>query len=302
MKKVVVIGSNGLLGQTLVSSLLPHPYYKVYAMASGKNRNPMVDEERYYAIDIEDLKTIKWQLNLLEPDFVINALAMTHVDACEKEQKRCKRINTDFTAQLALVCKELESHLIHISTDFIFDGKEGFYTEEDSPNPVNYYGWSKLWAEEKVRQSGVVYTILRTIVVYGKVWNMKRNNIVLWVKESLENGKAITLVDDQLRMPTYVGNLAEACLLAMDKKAVGTFHISGKDLMSIYEMGKKIATFYNLDPTLIKIIPSEKLGQPAKRSPKTGFILDKAIEKLGYKPMSFEEGLQMLSEDLINIQ
>lgn len=291
MKKIVVIGSNGLLGQTLVNKLIAHPEFQLYAMASGENRNTNASDLRYFSIDLQDFKTIRWQLNLIEPHFVINALAMTNVDACETQQDDCKRINTDFVTALAEVCKELSTHLIHISTDFIFDGTEGFYTEDDIANPVNYYGWSKLWAENGIQESGVVYTILRTIVVYGKVEQMKRNNIVLWIKDSLEKGQSINLVDDQFRMPTYVGSLADACILVMQKQAVGIFNICGRDLLSIYDMGCQIADFYGLKKNLIQIVQTSSLTQPAKRPPKTGFLLEKAITKLGFKPLSLQEGL-----------
>lgn len=291
MKKIVVIGSNGLLGQTLVNKLIAHPEFQLYAMASGENRNTNASDLRYFSIDLQDFKTIRWQLNLIEPHFVINALAMTNVDACETQQDDCKRINADFVTALAEVCKELSTHLIHISTDFIFDGTEGFYTEDDTANPVNYYGWSKLWAENGIQESGVVYTILRTIVVYGKVEQMKRNNIVLWIKDSLEKGQSINLVDDQFRMPTYVGSLADACILVMQKQAVGIFNICGRDLLSIYDMGSQIADFYGLKKNLIQIVQTSSLTQPAKRPPKTGFLLEKAITKLGFKPLSLQEGL-----------
>lgn len=283
-----------MLGQTLVNKLLNHPEYQLYAMAAGENRNTEVQELRYFSLDLNDFTSIKWQLNLIEPDFVINALAMTHVDACETNQEDCKRINTDFVSQLAAVCKELKTHLIHISTDFIFDGKEGFYAEEDAPSPVNYYGWSKLWAEQAIVDSGVVYSILRTILVYGKVANMKRNNIVLWIKESLEKGQSINLVDDQFRMPTYVGSLADACLLNMEKNAVGIYHISGKDLLSVYDLGLEIAAYFQLDSSLIQPIQTSQLTQPAKRPPKTGFLLDKAVEKLGFQPLTLQEGLEAM--------
>lgn len=294
MKKVVVIGSNGLLGQTLIDKLYNKSDYQLFAMASGKNRNAAYPDLKYFSIDLLDLKYIKMQLNLIEPQYVINALAMTNVDACELNQDDCKRINTDFVAELAAYCKELQAHLIHISTDFIFDGKEGFYHEEDTPNPINYYGWSKLWSEKAIQESGVVYSILRTIVVYGRLKQMKRNNIVVWIKETLENGQTINLVDDQFRMPTFVGSLADACILCIEKNSVGIFNISGKDLLSVYDMGLEIAEFYNLDKNLIKIVQTASLSQPAKRPPQTGFILDKATKKLGFQPLTFKEGLEMM--------
>ncbi len=296
--KVVVIGSNGLLGQTLVSKLYNNPEYSLYAMASGKNRNSKTPDLSYFEIDLADFKSVNIQLNLLEPDFIINALAMTNVDACETEKDVCDFVNVDFVEQLALLSYELAAHLIHISTDFIFDGVTGLYTEKDLPNPVNYYGFSKLKSEEKVQENLENHTILRTILVYGKVDNMKRSNIVLWVKESLEKGETIRIVDDQYRMPTYVGSLAEACVLTMEKKAKGVFHISGNELLSIYDIALQIADFYNLPKALIQPIKSKDFNQKAKRPPKTGFVLEKAVDTLGFRSLSFIEGLALFQNDL----
>ena len=297
--KVVVIGSNGLLGQTLVNKMYSQADYKLYAMASGENRNSKATDFSYFEINISDFKTIKLQLNLIAPDFIINALAMTNVDACEVEQDNCDAINVHFVKELAIISKELNAKLIHISTDFIFDGEKGdFYEEQDTPNPVNYYGLSKLKAEQAVQEHATQFAILRTILVYGKVANMKRSNIVLWVKKSLENGESIRVINDQYRMPTYVGNLANACVLAMEKDATGIFHISDKEYLSIYDIAQQIARFYNLPKELILPISTAELNQKAKRPPKTGFVLDKAKAELGYNPLSFIDGLILFHANL----
>ncbi len=296
-KKVVIIGSNGLLGQTLVNKLYKHPDYNLYAMASGENRNSEVKELNYFEIDIADFKTIKLQLNLISPDFIINALAMTNVDTCEVDKKICDAVNVDFVKKLAVTSNEIGTHLIHISTDFIFDGVDGMYSENDTPYPINYYGLSKLKSEKAIQKNRTDYTILRTILVYGKVANMKRSNIVLWVKKSLENKEPIRVVNDQYRMPTFVGSLADACLLVMKKKAKGVFHISDKELLSIYDIALQIADFYNLPTSLITSIASSEFKQKAKRPPNTGFNLTKAIDRLGFKPLYFVEGLAQLQLD-----
>ncbi len=289
--KVVIIGSNGMLGQSLVNRLEGQDPYQIFAMASGVNRNPAKQNCNYFNIDITDFKTIKWQLTLIEPDVIINALAMTNVDICEVEKELCDKVNVNFTADLALISKELKAHFIHISTDFIFDGSKGLYTEDDTPNPVNYYGLSKWKAEQKTKEIGGEFSILRTILVYGKLANMKRNNIVLWVKQSLEKGETIKIVNDQYRMPTYVGSIVDACVLIMEQKATGVFNISGSEFLSIYEMALQVAKFYNLEDTLIQPTDSKTFVQKAKRPPKTGFVLEKAINELGFKPLSLREGL-----------
>ncbi len=296
--KVIVIGSNGLLGQTLVNKLYKHSKYQLYAMASGENRNSKVAALNYFEIAITDFKSIKLQLNLIKPDFIINALAMTNVDACEVEQTQCDVVNVSFVEQLARISFELGTHLIHVSTDFIFDGVDGMYRENDTPNPINYYGLSKLKSEKVIQKILIKYTILRTILVYGKVANMKSRNIVLWVKESLENKTLIRIVNDQFRMPTYAGSIADACVLAMEKQATGVYHISGNEYLSIYDLAVQIADFYNLPKELIQSIATSELSQKALRPPKTGFDLTKAIDELGFKPLNFAEGLAQFQNDL----
>ena len=295
MPKVVVLGSNGLLGQTLTNKLLQNENFEVFPMAYGDNRNPNVPIEIFKTIDIDDIDDLNKKIEDIKPQFIINAIAMTNVDACEVNQEECKKVNTGFVFELTQICKTNDCHLIHISTDFIFDGVKGNYSEQEIPNPVNYYGWSKLWAEDAIVNSGVSHTILRTILVYGKVANMKRNNIVLWLVDSLKQGKSISLVNDQWRMPTYVGSLADACILSMEQKVKGIFNISGKEIMSIYDMGIKIAEFYGFDSSLISSIPTSQLSQKAKRPSKTGFNLQKAIDNLDFRPLTLEEGLTLLN-------
>ena len=200
---------------------------------------------------------------------------MTNVDACENDKEGCYDLNVHVVENLAAVCSEINAHLIHISTDFIYDGVKGNYTEEDIPNPLSYYGETKLLSEERLQDSNINYTILRTILVYGLVKDMSRSNIVLWVKESLENKKEITIVDDQYRAPTYVEDLALACKVSIDKKATGIFNISSNQLLSIYEIAQEIADAFGLDKNLIKPISTSTLNQTASRPAKTGFDLTK---------------------------
>jgi dTDP-4-dehydrorhamnose reductase len=189
-------------------------------------------------------------------------------------------------------------HFIHLSTDFIFDGEAGPYKEEDKPNPVSYYGWSKAESEKIVESSTLKWCIIRTIIVYGIAEQMSRSNIVLWAKEALEKKQEVKVVDDQFRSPTLAEDLAQGCILAAMKEATGIFHISGKDNMSILEMVNRIADFFKLDKSLIKSIKSSTLNQAAKRPMVTGFILDKARKELGYEPHFLEEGLGILEEQL----
>ncbi|WP_233861361.1 SDR family oxidoreductase [Tenacibaculum piscium] len=309
MKNVLITGSNGLLGQTLVNLLVAENHqnkhqnkinnkYNVIGFSRGENRSGRTDFT-YISIDITDKKNLLQELKKHQPDVIINTAAMTNVDACENHKTACDALNIDAVKNLIAFSEENKTHLIHLSTDFIFDGKKGFYKETDVPNPLNYYGKSKLKAEEILTKSTINYTILRTILVYGKVFDMSRSNIVLWVKKSLEENKNITIVNDQYRMPTYVEDLALACKLAMDNDITGIFNISSNTLLSIYEIAQQIATVFNLDKQLIAPISTKELGQKAMRPPKTGFDLTNTKSVLKFIPKSFKENLQIFKEKLI---
>jgi dTDP-4-dehydrorhamnose reductase len=193
-------------------------------------------------------------------------------------------------------------HFIHLSTDFIFDGTRGPLTEEEKPNPLSYYAETKLEAERIVIASKLKWAIARTVLVYGIVDNMSRSNIVLWVKQNLEQGKTINVVDDQFRTPTLAEDLADGCILIAEKGAEGIFNISGKDFYSIIDLAYAVADYYKLDKSLIKPSKSADIKQPAKRPPKTGFIIDKARKVLGYNPHSFQEGIKLMEEQILKMK
>ena len=187
---------------------------------------------------------------------------------------------------------------MHLSTDFIFDGADGPYTEDAEANPVSFYGWSKYAAEKLVIHSKVKWAIARTILVYGIAHDMSRSNIILWVKNSLESGKAINVVNDQWRTPTLAEDLADGCILIARQRAEGIFNISGKDLLNPYQMAVMTADYFGLDKSLINKTDGSQFKQTAKRPARTGFILDKPVKVLGYDPKSFQEGIAFLAEQI----
>lgn len=297
-KTILITGSNGLLGQTLVKKLTENKEITVIATSLGTNRIREKTGYRYEEMDISNSNQVEALFEKYRPNVVINTAAMTNVDACEVEKQSCRKLNVDAVELLIQNCEKHHSHLIQLSTDFVFDGKDGPYEETATPNPISYYGESKYEAEEIVRNASIKWSIVRTIIIYGLVDDMSRSNIVLWAKEALEQKKELKIVNDQYRSPTYVGDLADACISIALKSATGIFHISGKDLMSIAELVRRVAAFFQLDGTNIKEISSESLNQAAKRPPKTGFIIEKAKKLLDYQPKSFEQGLERLKKQL----
>ncbi|MBC7759962.1 MAG: SDR family oxidoreductase [Phormidesmis sp. FL-bin-119] len=298
MKRILVTGSNGLLGQKLTDISILDKDVELIATSVGANRHLLKSGYIYEEFDIRDAERLVELVEKYLPDAIINTAAMTNVDTCEAEKDMCKALNVDAVETLAAVCQKYNIHLVHISTDFIFDGEDGPYSEDAEPNPLSFYGLTKLQAEDLLKSSSSRWTVLRTIIVYGIVSDMSRSNIVLWAKGALEKGVPINVVNNQWRMPTLAEDLAIGCILAVKKEAEGVFNISGKDLMSIIEIVERVADFYGLDKSLIIPISAESLNQTARRPKKTGFILDKAIRELGYQPRSFEEGMEVLDQQL----
>ncbi|QEC53829.1 dTDP-4-dehydrorhamnose reductase [Anseongella ginsenosidimutans] len=298
MQTILVTGSNGLLGQKLTSLLKDNPEYQLVATSKGPDRYPGKGGYLYREMDIRDENQVQEVIATHRPDVIIHTAAMTNVDACEKDREGCRRLNVDATRYLVNAAGKQNAFFIHLSTDFIFNGESGPYREEDHPDPLSYYGNTKLESETIVRESSAEWAILRTIIVYGVVQDMSRSNIVLWAKGALEKGQPINVVNDQFRMPTLAEDLAEACVLTAKKRARGIFHVSGEDYMSILELVQRVARFFNLDESVITPIPAATLNQAAKRPPKTGFILDKARRELNYHPHSFEEGLEIVKKQL----
>jgi len=271
--------------------------YSVFGLSKGDNRMNRNDF-LYYDIDITNYSQLEECITYIQPSFIINTAAMTNVDTCELKPEECNNLNIEAVKYLTQICTKLNIHFIQISTDFIFDGSKGIYKETDLPNPLSIYGHSKLKAENIVKNSGVNFSILRTILVYGKGVNLKRNNIVLWVKDMLENNKEITIVDDQYRMPTYVEDLAMACKLIVDKNISGVYHISSNELLSVFEIANQIADVFGLNKKFIKPITSKTLNQKAIRPQKTGFDLSKTIKELDFQPTSFLLGLKRFKQTL----
>lgn len=309
--KYLITGSNGLLGQHLVK-LLKNKAGRVIATARGENRLKDTSGYDFVSLDINDREQVLHVVASHKPDVIIHGAAMTQVDECETEKTRCWQTNVLATQYLIEAAQQTGAAFLLVSTDFIFDGEYGPYDENALPNPVSYYGLSKLAAEMLLLTSGLRAAIARTVLVYGVAEDLSRSNIVLWVKKSLEQGKNIRVVDDQWRTPTLVEDLATGCKLiaarladenmdkASEKAEVSVYNISGKDMLTPYQMALKVADFFKLDKSLIEKADASSFSQTARRPPKTGFTIDKAKNELGYEPHSFEEGISVVGKALEN--
>lgn len=297
MKRILITGSNGLLGQKLAELLLPRQGVEVLATSRGENKlAERLPTLPFRSMDVTRPAQVEQVISEFRPTHIIHTAAMTNVDQCENDHAGALLLNRDAVQYLVDACEQYHVHLVHVSTDFIFDGADGPYDEEATGNPVNFYGETKLQAEEIVKQARCKWAILRTVLVYGVAHDYGRTNIVLWVRDSLQAGKVIKVVTDQLRTPTLAEDLAMGCWLAVEKDAEGIFHISGSEMMSPYEIAMQVAEFFALDNSLIDKADSSTFTQPAKRPARTGFYIHKAETRLGYRPHTFLQGIQMVAE------
>jgi dTDP-4-dehydrorhamnose reductase len=292
--RILVTGSNGLIGQTLIERLHLESDWEIFGSSQSDNHVKSLLPEYFLKANLAGSGQISGVIADIKPDVVVHCGAMTQVDPCEADPDLCDRVNIDGTREAAKAAEKAGSHFIYLSTDFVFDGEKGPYSEEDTPSPVSTYGWSKLQGEFITLSLRCPAAVVRTILVYGVAPAMNRSNLVLWVRKSLMENQPIRVVDDQFRMPTLADDLAEGIARIILGQKRGIFHLSGPEMTSVYDFAVKTARFFSLDETLISPVSSRTLNQPGQRPRSTGFILDKAISELGYAPKNLEEGLSVV--------
>lgn len=293
MKKILITGVNGLLGQALVKTFSGS--YEIYSAAIEDS--PAIDLPHYEKLDISDPKGCKNLIWHIEPDAIINAAAFTDVDACEEEKELCWRINVKGVENIAAAARRNMALLVHLSTDYIFDGKAGPYPEDYKPKPLGYYGKSKLASENAVRIAGIPYAIVRTNVLYGTGINVK-NNFFLWLYQSLQGNTPIRVVTDQLNNPTLAEELAEGIRLLIQASKYGIYNIAGAEYLSRYDFALKMAEVFGFSKELITPITTDQLMQKAPRPMRGGLRIEKAKRELGYQPKSITEVLEYLGRKI----
>jgi dTDP-4-dehydrorhamnose reductase len=292
--KILITGSNGLLGQKLVEYCTNNAIGYI-ATSKGENRNHDCPEAFYEELDITDQKAVNKIISDTCPTHIIHTAAITNVDFCELNPADCELVNVKATEYLIEAANTVGAHFQLLSTDFVFDGNKGNYTEEDDLNPLGVYAKSKMTGEILVRENAKHgWSVVRTIIVYGVGNNLSRSNLIIWAKGALEKGESINIIDDQFRSPTFAYDLAAGCMGIIEHDLEGVFHISGPETMSIYSIVERIANHFGYNMSNVNKISSATLNQPAKRPPRTGFDLSKAYELIDYKPKSLEESLDII--------
>lgn len=298
MKNVLIIGANGFTGRQILKDLSDNKQYKV--TGCSLHSDILADNKGKYCFveaDIRDALSVKHLFEVAQPDVVINCSALSVPDYCETHHEEAYRTNVTAVEQLARLCKEHNSRFIHLSTDFVFDGKINehagqLYTEENLPAPVNYYGFTKWKGEERVAELCNNYAIVRVAIVYGKAMPGQHGNIVQLVINRLQCGQDIHVVSDQWRTPTYVGDVSNGIQLLIENATNGIFHICGDECMTIAEVAYQVADCKNLDRSLIHPATTEEIKESTPRPRFSGMSIEKAKAVLGYHPHKLNEILR----------
>ena len=231
-------------------------------------------------------------VEMTNPDLVVNLAAMTNVDLCEKNPELAYAINIGGVDNLV---NAFRGPIIHVSTDYVFDGESGPYKEEDITNPLNVYGRSKLESEKLLLDQSEDSLVIRSNVLYDYS-SKSRASFLNWVVESLNQEKEISVVEDQWNNPTWTGSLAVVIDRAIDRQLTGLVHWGDGDLVSRFDFANKIADVFNLKKSLIKPILTSELNQTAKRPLKSGLISDYAQNILNLEPPTIKECLETIVE------
>jgi dTDP-4-dehydrorhamnose reductase len=293
--RILLVGSNGMLGQRLVESFNTSGKFELLCVSMEDES--FIPGVEYKKLDIIQRNNVRKVVLDFFPDFIINAAAFTNVDKSETEKETAWKINVAGVENIAFYSWTIDAHLIHFSSDYIFNGKNGPYTENDLPDPVGYYGRTKLAAENSVRISGTKNTIIRTNVLYGPA-RSGRPDFVKWVVNSLRENKVIKIVTDQIGNPTYIDDIVAAINKIIELKKEGIYNIGGREMISRYDFTLRIADYFGLDKSLIQKIVTKDLNQPAPRPLKSGLITLKAETELDYKPHSIEETFELMKKEL----
>lgn len=297
--RILVTGSNGFVGSFVVQKLLDEGL-TVFATSFSQDQSSFKGCTGYNFIqaDLTDAFQVHDLFAIAKPNVVVHCAAMSKPDVCEVNQAAAYQVNVEATLHVLLNAHEHHSFLLLLSTDFIFDGERGMYDEKHIPNPVNYYGKTKLEAEQIVQEYEGDWAIVRTVLVYGQPI-FGRDNFISLIIKKLKNKEAYKVVNDQVRTPTYVKDLAEAIYEIVYQHKIGIYHISGKDILTPYEMAITVAKVMNINDHLLEPVTHDTFEEIAKRPLRTGLDIKKAEIEIGYNPRSFKEAINIILDNNI---
>ena len=293
MTRLLVTGASGMLGANL--ALLAQN--RGYEVLGWTNSRPLVDAPfTTHAVDFSDQKALAQAFEAAQPDALINCAAQANVDAAEKHPEHAFRVNAVAAGELALLARSAKVPMIQLSTDAVFDGTKGNYTETDAPNPQNTYAKSKLAGEQAVAEANPEATIAR-VVFHG--WSLTgARSLAEFFYNNLTAGKSVNGFTDMFFSPLYVGHLAEALLEMLQKHLSGIYHVYSPESLSKYDFGVRLAHEFGLDASLINPISALNSDLLTRRSLNLSMNTDKLQAALGKPFQNQAEGLRALHADL----
>jgi len=285
--RVLVTGGSGLLGSKIAEIAKDRGYDVISGYVDHR---PQIGEG--LKLDLTDPDDVRRKILDSDADLVFHAAALTNVDKCEVEQDLATKINVRGTELVRDAARDLGAFLVYASTDYVFDGNRGRYREDDSTNPINHYGQTKLLGE------GGCDCVARTCVIYGSRPASGKVNFALWLIEKLSGGEEVRIVTDQYITPTLNTNLAKMMLEAGERRLSGIWHMAGATRISRYDFAHEIARDFGLDPGLIIPANMSEMKWKARRPADSSLDTSKAANILEEKPLSLKESLQILREEL----
>jgi dTDP-4-dehydrorhamnose reductase len=289
--KLLITGASGLYGSKLAQMALANGI-EVYS----SDVQSLTVFGNFVKLDITEKQRVDEAFKTIKPDVVVHAATLTDVDKCELNRELAWKINVEGTKNIVDAAAAAGSFLIYISTDYVFNGEKGRYIEADTPDPINYYGLTKLKAEEIVKQQSV-YFIARPSVIYGSTPAAGKVNFALWLIEALRKGERVKIVTDQWNTPTLNSNLAEMTLEVAERRLTGIYHLCGASRVSRMEFAQMIADAFGLDKSLIDPALSTQFTWPAKRPADSSLDTSKAQTTLKCKPLPMPEALARLKKE-----
>jgi dTDP-4-dehydrorhamnose reductase len=290
--KLLITGASGLYGSKLAQMALAQNV-EVYS----SDIQSLSVYGNFVKLDISVREQVDAAFKAIKPDVVVHAATLTDVDKCETNRELAWRVNVEGTKNIVEAAKEAGAFLIYISTDYVFSGKTGRYKEADKPDPINYYGVTKLKAEEIV-QTQSEYFIARPSVIYGSTPAAGKVNFALWLIETLRKGERVKIVTDQWNTPTLNTNLAEMTLETVERRLTGIYHLCGATRVSRLEFANCIADAFGLNKALIDPVFSAQFTWPAKRPMDSSLDTSKAQAALKNKPFELSDALEKLKLEL----
>ena len=289
--RVLITGAHGLVGQTLARYLVANTSHNVILTSSSYIGANIPTGATFVQHNLLE-QGVKSLLDWANPHAVVHCAAIGSPDACEKQPDLCNRLNAEIPKILAQETMGRAVKLIHLSTDFIFDGNTGMYTEDDAPRSVCLYGSSKLESERNVLKYNSNALVVRTALVFGMLPNLARTNILQRVVEALKRGDSFRVPIDQVRTPTWSWDLARGITLLLESSKSGIFHIAGDTQISVAHFAMLIAQVFSLNSSLLIPVLSQELNEPAPRPLRTGLRVEKMEQQLGFKATPLAHALQ----------